>query len=236
MRTEGLPGDAGTDVTDAQALILLERASLLVEKLTRNNLFYEVSGTYIFDGNNSYLLHLPLALIEVTSLKINNETTALAATDYRAYMGRTPPQDNRYNPKIELRRATAPSIYTGYQSKRFIKGYDQTIVGKFGFLEADDSTPATINECVMAIVMMTWKTLFERFGYYDGGGGGPGPMGGPLKREKIDDHEVEWWQGDTGNVEQGLVVPQYIHGRLKNYRAPPVMMVTAFRFDSGEFS
>jgi len=236
LRDEGLPGDPGTEVTDAQALRLLDRASALVEQLTRGNLFYEVSGTYIFDGNNSHLLHLPLAIIDITSLKINNETTALSTSDYRAYKGTLPPQDNRYNPKIELRRSSAPTIFTGTQYSQFLKGYDQTIVGRFGFLDSDGTTPSIINECVIAICMMTWKSLYERFGAYDGGGGGPGPMGGPLKREKTDDHEVEWWQSDTGGTEQGLVVPQYIHGRLKMYRAPPVMMVTAFRFDAGAFS
>lgn len=234
LRNEGLPGDASTDVTNAQAIVLLDRASELVERLTRN-LFYEVSGTFIFDGNNSYLLHLPLAIIDVTSLTINNESSALQTTDYRAYKGRILPQDDRYNPKIELRRSTTPSIFTGYEARKFLKGYDQTVVGKFGFLDSDGDTPSVVNECVIAICMTTWKSLFERFGAYDGGGGGPGPMGGPLKREMTDDHEVEWWQGDTGNVEQGLVVPQYIHGRLKLYRGPPVMRVTAFRFETGEF-
>jgi hypothetical protein len=235
LRTEGLPGDATTDVTDAQALILLERASELVEKIT-GNIFYEVTGTYTFDGNNSYLLHLPLAILEVTSLKINNETTALETTDYRVYNNRSKPQDNRYNPKIELRRSTAPTIYTGYQSRKFLKGYDQVIEGSFGFLEPDGSVPPTINECVMAIVMTTWQDLFTRFGANSGGGGGPGPMMGPLKRERTDDHEVEWWQTDTGATEQGMIVPQYVHGRLKLFRAPPTMMVTNYRFDSAEFA
>jgi len=235
LRNEGLPGDASTEVTDAQALTLLSRASELVERLTRN-LFYETQGTFIFDGNNSYLLHLPLAIIDVESLTINNETTALGSADFRAYTGTQAPQDDRYNPKIELRRNAQPSIFTGFQTRKFLKGYDQTIIGRFGFLESDGGTPAVINECVIAIVMTTWKSLFERFGVYDGGGGGPGPMGGPLKREKTDDHEVEWWQGDTGNVEQGLVVPQYIHGRLKLYRSPPVMRVTSFRWEYGSGS
>lgn len=235
LRDEGLPGDAGTEVTDAQALILLSRASELIERLTRN-LFYEVQGTFVFDGNNSYLLHLPLALIDVDSLYINNETTALGTTDYRAYTGRQTPQDDRYNPKIELRRSSESSIFTGIRTRKFLKGYDQTLIGRFGFLESDGSTPVVINECVIAIVMTTWKSLFDRFGLYDGGGGGPGPMGGPLKREKTDDHEVEWWQGNTGNAEQGLVVPQYIHSRLKLYRSPPVMRTTAFRFEYGSVS
>lgn len=232
-RDEGLTGGPSQVVTDKQVLILLGRASELVERLTRN-LFYKVSGTFVFDGNNSYLLHLPIAIVEVDSLTINNETTPLASTDYRAYNGSLLPQDNRYNPKIELRRSAESSIFTGFKTRRFLKGYDQTIVGSFGYLDSDGKTPTVINECVIAIVMTTWRSLYERFGINDGGGGGPGPMSGPLKREKTDDHEVEWWQGDTGNVEQGLVVPQYIHGRLKFYRGPSEMRTTSFRFEYGE--
>lgn len=235
LRNEGLPGDETNPVTDAQALILLGRASDLVEAETNNNIFYEVSGTYTFDGNNSYLLHLPIAVIEVTSLKINNESTELPTTDYRVYNGKAPPQDHRRNPKIELRRSSPPSIYTSSRSRHFLKGYDQTVVGKFGYVEENGDTPAIINECVIAIVMTTHRSLYERFGFDTGGGGGPGPMTGPLKREITDDHEVEWWQPDTGNTEQGMVVPQYVHGRLKHFRAPANMRVTAFRFDTGEF-
>jgi hypothetical protein len=231
LRTEGLPGSSTTWVTDAQALILLERASQLVEKLTRN-LFYEVSGTYIFDGNNSYLLHMPIPIIEVTSLTINNETSALATNEYRAYIGRLLPQDDRHNPKIELRRSAQPSIYTGFSPKKFLKGYDQTVVGKFGYLESDNTIPAAINECVMAIVMMTWQDLYTRFGIGDSGGGGGPTILGPMKREKTDDHEVEWWQTDTAFQEQNLVVPSYIHGRLKLYQAPMSMRVTNYRFES----
>jgi hypothetical protein len=231
LRLEGLPGNGSTFVTDAQCLILLSRASELVESLTGGNLFYEVTGTYTFDGNNSYLLHMPLAIRSITSLKINNETTALDTGEYRVYNGNIPPQDNRHNPKIELRRTVQPSVFTGFTPKRFLKGYDQVIEGTFGFLDSVGEVPATVTECTIAIVMMTHKTLYDRFGLYDGGGGGPGPMGGPLKKERTDDHEVEWWQGDTGNTETGMVVPQYVYGRLKMFRAPQKMMVTTHRFE-----
>jgi hypothetical protein len=231
LRAEGLPGDATTFVTDAQCEILLARANEIVEHFT-NNLFYEVSGTYTFDGNNSYLLHMPLAIVSVTSLKINNETTALETTEYRAYTGTIQPQDNRYNPKIELRRTSQPSIYTGFSPRKFLKGYDQVVAGSFGFLDPDGNVPATITECVIAIVMMTHQTLYNRFGIYTGGGSGPGPMIGPLKRERTDDHEVEWWQGNTTTGDYGMIVPQYVYDRMKLFRAPPKMMVTAYRFEA----
>lgn len=233
LRAEGLPGDASTPTTDAKALILLERANQIVEKLTRN-LFYEVSGTYIFDGNNSYLLHMPLPIIEVTSLTINNESSALDANSYRVYNNRTKPQDDRDNPKIELRRVDSPSIFTGFKARKFLKGLDQTVVGSFGYLESDDTVPAAVNECVMAIVMMTNQDLFTRFAYDSGGGAGPGAILGPLKREKTDDHETEWWQSDTGYTEINMVVPQYIHGRLKMYRAPTKIATQNFRFEVTE--
>jgi hypothetical protein len=229
LRDEGLPGDVSTPVTDAQALILLQRSSDLVEKIT-NNIFYIVQGTYIFDGNNAYLLHLPIAIIEITSLKINNESGELATNEYRVYNGTVPPQDDRGNPKIELRNSAAPSIYSGLRIRKFLKGLDQTITGRFGYVEEDETTPAIIKECVSAIVMMTWRDLFTRFGYESGGGGGPMILG-PKKREITDDHEVEWWQSNTGFTEQGLVVPPYVNGRLKMFKGPHPIYITKHRFE-----
>lgn len=227
LRDEGLPGDATTVVKDAQALILLERANQLVEQIT-GNIFYKSAGTFVFDGNNSYLLQLPLAIVTITSLKINNDTVALDSGEYRVYNGRAKPTDDRYNPKIELRRNVQPSIFTGGASQRFFKkGFDQTVVGEFGFLEPDDSVPAVINECIIAIVMMTFQTLFERFAYTDGG---PGPLPGPLKKEKTDAHEKEWWGTVQGLVDSDMIVPQYVHSRLKLYKRPIGIRATNARW------
>lgn len=228
LRDEGLPGDLTTPVTDAQALILLDRVNQLVEQLT-GNFFYVSAGTFVFDGNNSYLLQLPNPIISVTNLYLNNDSVALDASEYRVYSGRAKPTDDRYNPKIELRRNVQPSIFTGGASQQFFKkGFDQTIEGEFGFLEPDDSVPAPITECVIAIVMMTFQSLFERFAYSEGGG--PGPLPGPLKKEKTDIHEKEWWQTAQGMVEAKMIVPQYIHGRLKLYKRPIAIRATNARW------
>jgi hypothetical protein len=224
LRNEGLPDPP----TDAQALILLERASQLVESLT-GNFFEERSGTFIFDGSNSHLMLVPHPIVSVTSLTINNDETALEDTEYRVYDGNQMPRDDRFNPKIELRRNETPSIFTGGVTQSvFKRGYDQTIEGSFGFLEPDGTVPAVINECVIAIVMTTWQDLFTRFSSTYRGGGS---LSGPLKREKVDDHELEFWQPNTGGTDTGLVVPDYIHTRLKLYRAPLAARVVKVRWD-----
>jgi hypothetical protein len=47
----------------------------LVERITRN-VFRELDpGPITFDGNNDRMLHFNLALVEVTDVKINGETT-----------------------------------------------------------------------------------------------------------------------------------------------------------------
>lgn len=222
---EGLPQSL---VKPAQAKILLERASQLVEQIT-GNIFYRSAGTFVFDGNNSYLLQLPIPVLTVTNLYINNDTVALETTEYRVYNGRAKPNDDRWNPKIELRRNVQPSIFTGGASQQFFKkGFDQTIEGEFGFLESDDTVPAQINECVIAIVMMTFQSLYERFANTEGGG--PGPLPGPLKREKTDFHEKEWWQSSQGLTDIDMIVPQYVHGRLKLYRRPIAVRATNARW------
>lgn len=227
LRAEGLPGSATLPVTDAQCLILLERASQLVEQLTRN-FFYARTGQFVFDGTNSYLLHLPNPIISVSAVYLNNDSVALDPAYYRAATGREAPNDDRYNPKIDLRRRDVPSIYSGFGPERFLRGYNQTVEGSFGFLEPDGTVPAPIKESVIVIVMLTSKSLYETFGSSSGGGGGA-PLG-PFKRERTDDHEIEYWQPDTAGTQQGLIVPQYVNGRLKLYRAPTVVKALSARW------
>lgn len=216
---EGYPSTISVSRTED----LLMRANQTVEVITRNY-FREVSGTFTFDGDNSYYLHTPISIISVTSLKINGNTEASDTGEYRVYNGRTPPNDDRRNPKIELRRSSSSSIYTGGVSTgRFQKGYDQVLEGVFGFLEEDDSVPLLITECVIALTIMYAETLYPKF--Y----GRLGQVIGPIVRERTDDHEIEWRSSirDIPNY----IVPKYIQDRLTLYKAPPFVKVVDVRWD-----
>ena len=111
VRDEGLLDTDGSGPNDTLVAGWLLDAQDMVDRVSRNH-FEEISGTFIFDGTNSQYLHLPLPIIEVTSLKVNNDTVVLDPDLYRVYSGRTPLQDDRKNPKIELRmkdRVTIPT-------------------------------------------------------------------------------------------------------------------------------
>ena len=235
VRAEGLSADPPTD---AKIKEWLDKANQLVEKVTRN-FFYEISGTVIFDGNNSHILHLPYPIRSVTSFKVNGSDEALDEAQYRAYIGNTPIADYRRNPKIELRYGTSSSIFTGTigQSLKFLKGLDQTIEGTFGYLDppiasaVTDRIPPVVKECVIAIVCSTAVDLYDRFGYQAVGPGGA--LIGTLKREKTDDHEIEFHEVDDSTLLEGNVFVPYIENRLRMFKAPMGVRVTSARWFEG---
>lgn len=208
---------------------LIERASRLIDKLTRN-FFFKRTGTYTFDGNNGHILHLPNPMLSVTNLYINNQDTAEDTDYYKVYNGREAPNDHRHNPKIELRYNAEPSIFTGgLATSKFQKGYDQTVEGIFGFLESDDSVPLPIQQATL-IMVMTWA-----HGYYAkyGSMGGEGGVG-PLKRERTDDHEKEWHNPSFTSEKaytRHYAVPNEVYDLIKEYHAPRAIGVTAVRWD-----
>lgn len=237
-RDEGLV-EGGDGPSDDNVKVWLDRASELVEQATRN-FFYEVSGTVIFDGNNGHILHLPYPIREVTSLTVNGDDAPLDAGAYRAYIGNSPLADYRKNPKIELRQGTYGSIYSGSAGLplKFLKGLDQTIVGKFGYLDPplpggmDDRVPPIVNEVVMAIVMTIAVNLYSRFGYKGVGTEG-GLLIGTLKRERTDDHEVEFHKVDDTTMLEGSLFVPYIENRLRMFKAPMGAKVTTVRWFQG---
>ena len=221
-QAEGLPAA----ITSTRCKVLLDRANELIEYIT-GNFFREVSGTFTFDGNNSHILMLPNPILSVTSLKINNSTVALDTDYYRVWNGRHKPTDDRRNPRIELRNvSSSSSIYTlGISDQKFYKGMDQVIVGKFGYLESDESVPRVVNESAIVLVMTMAETLYPKF--Y----GRLGQVVGPIVRERTDDHELEWRTSvrDIPNY----IVPKYVEDRLMQVRSPIAVAVPELR-NAGE--
>lgn len=219
LRDEGLP----STVTDARANVLIDRAEALVETITRNY-FRNVSGTFVFDGNNTYILHLPIAIITITSLTINDQTSALDTSYYQVWNGRQIPQDDRRNPKIVLKNSNGSSIFTsGFNSDLFLKGTNQTVVGEFGFLEPDDSVPLPIKEACIGIALLQ----ASEENWYESLIGMGGVYGGKI-RERTDDHEIEW--GDTTKQPGRTMFPAPIWNRLMMYQAPRTMKIPTVRW------
>lgn len=186
----------------------------IVEEITRN-LFYVVEpGELIFDGNNSDMLHFSLPLVEVTSLFINNDAIELAADEYRAFVGRQRPQDDRQNPKIQLTGNRANSIYTRNHGI-FYKDMDQKLTAKWGFVDEPTSgtytTPPAITAAVIELVCL------DLDGYFDSAGSA-GVMSG-MRRERTDGHEVEYQDVEKARPTWSLL-PQSVADILALYRCP----------------
>ena len=218
LRNEGLP----TTVTDSRALTLIQRAEVEVENFTRN-FFREVSGTFIFDGNNTHLLHLPLPIIEVTSLTVNEMDTELDTDYYRVFNGRQRPNDDRKNPKIVLKKVdNSTSIFVFGDVDKFLKGLDQTVVGSFGFLEPNDSVPIPVKEAVMGLALLgADSTIYERLLGLDN-------TTGPKISEKTDNHEIQW--ADLSKKQGRVSMPLWIQNKLAPYIAPRKMGTPIVRY------
>jgi hypothetical protein len=225
VRDEGLPTEANGGPNDTLVARWLLEAQAIVHDVTRNR-FEPVSGTFVFDGTNTHLLHMPLPIISVTSLTVNGNEAALDTSLYRVYNGQDLPQDDRRNPKIELRTPrflTITSALPLFSTRVFRRGYDQTVVGTWGYTESDGSVPILIRRATVAIVMTMSDQLYTKFA------GGRGHGIGPVTREKTDGHELQFGTliRDVGKY----VLPTDIENLLLSFKAPITIQAPTVRFD-----
>lgn len=147
------------------------------------------SNALTFEGNNSYILHFSVPIIEINSLKINDGDDVLAVEDYRIFNSRTLPDDRR-NPRIKL-ISESSSVYrnSGVNLAGFYSYRRQIIEGSFGFLEHNGNTPEAIKWATSRLVMLQLQ--------YD-----PEDNSSNLsiKKEKTDLHEVEYFDQKTSDA------------------------------------
>jgi hypothetical protein len=145
-----------------------------------------------FEGNNTYILHFPVPIIEIVSLKLNDSADVMDSTQFEVFKSRTLPDDRR-NPRLKIKDSASIFSYgaSQYFDGIFYQGRSQTIEGAFGFLEADGSTPEGIKWCTARLV--TREALRS-----------PGNIFTlPIKSEKTDLHEIEY---DVGpNVQRNPI-------------------------------
>ncbi len=203
---------ACTSVPKKKGETLIAQAMSQVDLIT-GQFFNKRSGTFLIEGNNTGLLHLPVPIIAITSLKINGIDTALtegALYDFVAFKGRSSPADDRRNPKISLKTGKGrSSIFTdGASNNVFMKDQIQTVVGSFGFLEASGATPSLIKRATLILTIKEINVPLIDTATQETG---------PLKRKKVDIHEVEFFElkGETelntptGNREVDQILTKY---------------------------
>jgi len=211
VHAEGVPAA----VDDAKIERRIVKWEAIVEKVTKNIFRVLTPGELVFDGTDSHRMHFGIPLVAVTEMKINGETTAIPTTEFRAFTGKAQPQDDRKNPKIELRPNDPSSIFS---SSRFVfrKGLDQLITATWGYVDELTptvfTTPTAIRDSVVQLVIFDLDDYFDRFRDYSG------PALAPKQRERTDDHEIEW-ADITVDITWGMI-PQEIRDVLALFRAP----------------
>lgn len=195
MRTEGVP----SSILDAKIIAALTMWQAVIERICRQH-FDVRSATLDIDGTESNMLHLPVPIISVTSLYINNDfVTVQPTTMYKAYTSRGPVGDDRKNPKITL-IAEQQSIFSPSSSRVFSKGkMNQRIVGSWGYTEPDGTTPEPIKYALKKLAIKQLKA-----------GGSTGmwqgasvvTAAGPMTQEVTDGHSMTY-----ANMFQNIVKP-----------------------------
>lgn len=218
VRAAGL--DA-TVATDAEVDAAIKINQQFIERATRQ-WFYSRPLTLQLDGNSSDTLHLPVPIVSLDSLTINDNDTVLDAEFYRVYDSKDLP-DDRWNPRIKLRRGNVDLFQDPFRTDRpliFRKGrQNQTLVGNFGFVESDGSTPELIKRALLVLVI-------EKLTNPPFGSPTPGAPSGPtgsILRETTDGHTVQYTFvkfGDTRAGWSGYTMNREVHTILNIYKAP----------------
>lgn len=222
IRTAGMPA---TQATDAQVEEAIRAAQATLERATRQ-WFLPRDLTLRLDGNNSDTLLLPVPIIDIEYLKINDSSQPLDTDCYVVYNGRSFP-DDRQNPRIKLKRSGG-SIYSGPagfgQPLTFIKGtQNQEIKGTFGYIEEDGTPPLLIQKATRKLAIQ-YLTSPEYVAPGETAPQAP-PQGqsGQVMRETTDGHSVAYTFVKFGDVRaglSGLTMDREVLDIIRLYKSP----------------
>lgn len=156
---EGL--DIPGDLTTERAQDLLDGWSEWIDNKT-GQWFESKSLTLLLDGSGSRMLMLDFPIITLTSLYINDSFTTALSTDLYIVYNRYQP-DDRKNPRIKLKRSSNSDLYTSVNSNfKFTAGYqNQKLIGDFGYVEEDGSTPFAIQRSVILLTVVTAELITD---------------------------------------------------------------------------
>jgi hypothetical protein len=205
---------------DAEVLDRLWGWQNWIEEATGGQWFEPRAVSLLVDGNDIATLDLPVPIISVRALYMNGDfVNAVSADDYRAYTERLAPAD-RLSPWIALVSENMDSIYRRPASAgraRFRRGAkNQKIVGTFGYIERDGSTPFLIRKALLALV--------QRGNPF---GSSSGVSGGFITKVQVD-KSARWYQPlykpvDAPSQDALVSGDSGIASVLRQYRRAPIV-------------
>lgn len=224
----------GTNIANGQARAIastfqeselqdfIVEAMAFIDRHTRqwfNARTFDDTNPILIEGNNSEVLFLPVPIISISSLRKQPDSQVLDPTFYQVFNSRAFP-DDRKNPMIKLRQEDDDVLFVS--SGKFMRGVRARLTGVFGFLEPDGSTPKMIQRATLKLALIyASKTLGEQAAESAEGGDV-----GPIKRERTDLHEIEYFDPRTSaskaalNEGSGLSGDDYVDDVIAAYKGP----------------
>lgn len=224
VRAAGVATDPPDDATIFASIQLWQQ---VLERVTRQ-WFRPITIDLYLDGTDSDTLHLPVPIISVSALYINEDPVVLEPTRYRVYNGQLLP-DDRKNPRIKLIDAFGyqRDIYTApdrTRRSRFHMGrQNQRIKGVFGYVELDGSTPAPIKRALLKLVV---SDLLRPLIPGTGSGLTPPPITAGILREEVTDGHSIRFDVPGGDLKarapglSGLINDPEVQMIVKLYKSP----------------
>lgn len=213
LRDEGIPAT----VSAVRINALIDAMQAFVEARTRQ-WFLPREMTWEFDGSGSWLLQLPVPMIYLNEMRVDDEV--VSSDLFTVYMGRGGSEpDHRRNPRIKF-TSTTTDIFAGTGSLEgppsFPAGEKNVAIdGVFGFQEAGmfGGVPILIRRAVVKLVFRSVKPLSS----------GSGGIAGPVIEEETDRHRRKFSDLLAGGRVSTATGDPEVDGILAMYRAPVIV-------------
>lgn len=220
VRAVGITDPPYDDAAVTAAITLAQR---YMERATRQ-WFYPKPCIFRLDGTDSDSIHLPVPIITMDEVKINDCPDALDSAYYRVYNA----EEDRGNPRIALidSRYSEADIFTAPLSDGrmiFRRGrQNQYLAGTFGYVEADGSVPIEVQR---AVLLLAVEKLTKPV-YASSVALPPPPALGPIIEEGTDGHYAKYAMAGGNTKEKrasafaGLTDNPEVLAIMKHFRAP----------------
>lgn len=231
VRAEGL-----TDAVAYPDALVQARLNLYAQYIERvTGQFFDVRAlTLLLDGDDTDTLYLPFPIVALNQLFINGRFGTNDAMNLASYtvFNRQFPQDDRRNPKIKLNTVNLDFYQMaafGSGGRGFMRGLqNQKLVGTFGYVEADGSTPLLIRRALLLLVCR-WPDILA-----PGSVPREGNQKGIITSESTDGHSISYQTSRRLSPQSSITGDAEVDNILIMYKRPIRLAVTGASYYAGQ--